>query len=267
MAVRRTPPHAARASAPPTEMRRTPSPSRSLDGEIAGEADQHVDGFGRHRLHHRLDLLARRDARRIEAVGARRRVGLQPADRLAEIGPVADQPLAAPGQHHIAAGLVDRRPRRLHPRHRQVEVVERVVLVAGVVLDRQPRHAGRHAQPHALRHALGRIGIAALEVGVHRHVDRRRQLGAVGKHHLPRHAAVAKPARPGEPRARRRQRLEAQPLQVARAAHVPRVGHHEQAALVQPLESGALLRDGRHFTSSLARPGRRRRGWVEKSRR
>ena len=129
----------------------------------------------------------------------------------------------------------------------QVEVVERLGLVAGEVLDRQARHAGAAAQPHALGHALRRVGVAALEVGVHRHVGRSRQFGDVGQHVMSRVTPPSRqPARPGKARAGRRQRLEAQGLQIARRADIPGVGNDEAPALVQPPELAPLVSNCRH---------------------
>jgi regulator of protease activity HflC (stomatin/prohibitin superfamily) len=62
-----------RASEPPTLIRRTPIAAMSLTvkAECACAVEE-IHRLRRHRLHHRLDLLARFDARRIEAIGAGR---------------------------------------------------------------------------------------------------------------------------------------------------------------------------------------------------
>ena len=82
---------ATRASEPPTLIRRTPIAARSLDREAERAAVEKIHRLRRHRLHHRLDLLARFDARRIEAIGAGRRIGLEPADHVVEIGHAANE--------------------------------------------------------------------------------------------------------------------------------------------------------------------------------
>ncbi len=82
---------ATRASEPPTLMRRTPIRRKIVDREAEGAAVEKIHRLRRHRLDHRLDLLARFDARRIKAIGAGRRIGLEPADGVVEIGHAADK--------------------------------------------------------------------------------------------------------------------------------------------------------------------------------
>src|SRR4029078_3647441 len=76
------------------------------------------------------------------------------------------------------------------------------------------------------------------------------KLGDVGEHGIARDTAVAQPARPGEACAGGRERLEAQVLQVARGADVPRIGNDEAAALVQAAKGGALFRGAGHGETS-----------------
>ena len=175
---------------------------------------------------------------------------MQPADRLVEIGASDQKAFRAAGEQDVAAGLVDRRARRLHARYRKIEVVERLGLVAGRILDREPRDPGLDAQPHALRHALGLVRIAALEIGVHRQVGRGDDLGDMRKHVVARHRRVGETARECKTRAGRGERLEAQMLQVARGADVPWIGNDEASGRMQLAKRGALFGDGGHETLS-----------------
>src|SRR5262245_64597907 len=100
--------------------------------------------------------------------------------------------------------------------------------------------------------------VAALEVGVHRHVGGGGELGDVGEHLLARHATIGGAARPGKSRAGGGERLEAQVLQVARGADVPWVGNNEASTFVQAPKGGALfgrrwhgvISSGRHCARS-----------------
>src|ERR1700719_1942801 len=78
---------------------------------------------------------------------------------------------------------------------------------------------------------------------------------------------VIRPAlRPGETRARGRERLESQALQVAGAAHVPRIRNDETPGLVQLSESLPLVGDGKPRLShaNLRSPVRPASGpWVK----
>ena len=140
---------------------------------------EEVDRLGRDRLDGRLDLIARPDAGRVETVGAGVREGLEPSDGLVEIGPPVQEAFGARREHHVAAGLVDRRARGLHARKREVEVVERIGVVAGEILNRQPGDAGLDAARHVLGDVLGFMGEAVLEIGVERQVGRCRDLAVV----------------------------------------------------------------------------------------
>ena len=117
---------AARASEPPTLMRRTPMAAISFTVNSIAQPARKFTGFGATALHHRLDLLAGSDARRVEAVGAGVRVGFEPANDVVEIGHAANEVLGAGGEHDIAAGAVDGGARGLDARDGRVELVERL---------------------------------------------------------------------------------------------------------------------------------------------
>src|SRR5215510_9926699 len=219
--------------------------------ELGCARHQEIHRLRRHRLDHRRDLLARPDTGGVEAVGARRRERLDATDGLVEIGPAADEALAAGGKHHIAAGRIDRGARGAHARQRQLEIIERDRGVRGRVLDREPSDSGLDAQFHALGHALGRVRKAALEVGVHGNVGGGGDLAEMGEHRRARHAAVGETLREGEARAGRGERLESETLQIARRAHVPGVGDDEASLRVELAERCALFGGRGHGGASL----------------
>ncbi len=156
-------------------------------------------------------------------------------------GRAVDEAFGARGEDHVAAGLVDRRARGLHAREREVEVVERVGVVAGEVLDRQPGHAGLDAARHVLGHAGGIVREAVLEIAVERHVGRLRDLAEMGEHLVHGLVAVGVALRMGVAGTGGGQRLEAETLQIARAAHAPGIGDDEAAGLVQLAEGAAFF--------------------------
>ena len=123
-AAARNPAQAARASAPPTLIRRTPSAASSATVAKSLPAST-LTGFGRHRLHDGGDVGRGAQARRVEAVGAGVGVRGQPANRLGQIGPTDDESFGSAGQHDVPAAVVDRSARRLDPLDGQREVEER----------------------------------------------------------------------------------------------------------------------------------------------
>ena len=119
-------------------------------------------------------------------------------------------------------------------RDRMIEIVERFRLVAGRILDREAGDAGLDAKPHAFGDALRLVRVAALEIGVHRQVGRPRRCSRMWSSITSRGTAPsASPDRPGGAGARRRQRLEAEMLEIAGAADVPWIGDDEAAGLMQ----------------------------------
>ena len=154
------------------------------------------------------------------------------------------KPSLRAGEQHVAARLVDRRARRLHARHRQVEFVERLVACrrSKSSIDRPATPVSMHSR-HALRDArrarrakpLSKSALTGMSVAAddlaHMRQHRRRADCAPS----------ATPARIGKAGAGGRQRLEAETLQIARAADVPRIGNDEAAGLVQLAEGAAFL--------------------------
>ena len=150
-------------------------------------------------------------------------------------------------------------PRRADPLDREREIEQRRVGVAGRILDRDPGDPGRDRPRDVGGHAVGLDREPALEVGVDRQLDGRRDRAHVGERLLERHTVVRPPDAPGETRAGRRQRLEAEARQIPRAADVPRVRHHEAAGLMEsPERRDALLH--RCHAGTIARRGLAARG-------
>ena len=212
-----------------------------VHGEPERAAIEKIHRLRRHRLDHGFDLFARLDAGRIEAIGAGRCIGFQAADRVVEIVDAADEIFRPRGEHNFAAGAVDRSARRLHARDRGVDIVERPLAVIRRILDREAGDAGRDAARDILGNAFGIVGKAVLEIGIERHVGRFRQFAEMRQHLIAALRAVGIALRMGLARARRRQCFEAQALQIARAADIPRIGNDEAAGFVKLMEGLPLV--------------------------
>ncbi|QUW20249.1 hypothetical protein [Agrococcus sp. Marseille-Q4369] len=163
------PPHAARERAADADAAHAER-RRLLDGDERRIHEQ-VHGLRRDGRDDRRDLVARGDAWRIEAVGACAGVRDEPTDRVVEIGMPDDVPLGSRGQQRPGPAALDRRSSRGDALDGECVLVERVLGIAGRVLDRQARDAGRGGQLHVRGDDLGIVGEAALEVGVERHGD------------------------------------------------------------------------------------------------
>ena len=86
-------------------------------------------------------ICSRSDARHVKALCPRIAIRLEPLDRFGEIVPAVQEAFVRP-VNDVAAGLIDRPPRGLHPLDREIERVDRVRLVIGEVLDRNAGDAG-----------------------------------------------------------------------------------------------------------------------------
>ena len=93
-------------------------------------------------------------------------------------------------QHDVRAGGVDRRARRTDALDRMTEIVEGLARIAGGVLDREPGDAGRDAAPDILGDRFRLMRVARLEIGIHRQVGRRDDLGDMGERVVERHRPV-----------------------------------------------------------------------------
>lgn len=191
------PPQAARAIAPPTLIRRTPS--AAMSATVILIAAQKIDRPGGNSRHHRSNLLAGAQARRVEAIGTGLRIGLESRDRFMEVGATDRKAFSPPDQHDVAAHFVDGAARRAHPLACFVECIQRLCHVPSRVFYRQPGHAGLDGKANALGNTGGIGREPTLEVGVHRNIGRRDDFMKMRKCHVARDAVVGVAARPGEP--------------------------------------------------------------------
>jgi len=242
-AARMKPPHAERASAPPTLMRRTPSSRNLRHIEIGGEAHQQIDRLRRHGGNHGTDVLGRAQPGRIQAVRAGVCVGLEPRDRELYVGQSRDKTFGTADQQCIAAGPIDCFARRAQPLDGDVGFIQGLGRIAGGILDGQSRHTGFHGEPHTVRHPGGIGGETTFEVRIDGQVGRLDHLGQMIQHPIAGHSAISMAVRPCEAGAGGGQRLEADTLQIAGAANIPWIGNYEAAALVQAMKGAAFIGD------------------------
>src|SRR5262249_40196086 len=105
--------------------------------------------------------------------------------------------------------------------------------------------AGRHAGRDVRRDAFRRGREAGLEIGVDRQIGGADDSADVGQRGLEPGHTVGHAVRPREAGARRGERLEAETLQVAGRARVPRVGEDEAARFVETAKRATPLRERR----------------------
>src|SRR5882724_9242357 len=86
-----------------------------VQGEISRPTHEEVHRLRRHAGDHGADVLGCADTRRIEAVGARVRIGFEPVDGVLDIGPPVQETFGAADQQSVAAGLVDGFAGRTNP--------------------------------------------------------------------------------------------------------------------------------------------------------
>ena len=175
----------------PSEMRLTPASRERLTVK-AGTAST-LTGLDTDEqiVFDRLDV---GDARRIEHVGAGHLEGLQPPDRVVEVRTAPQKILGARGEDEVALQRARRIDRRSDPFDRQLEVVDRLFRIAGVILDRAAGQSGGLGGEDRLGRAVGAVALAALEIGRNRQVGRRDHFAAMLDH-------VSKPMLPsGRPR-------------------------------------------------------------------
>ena len=228
---------AVRASVPPTLTRRTPR-AASCSTVVKSALTTTFTGLGATARTTAAMSDAALDPGGEQAVGARVGVGLQAADRLADVGAAGDEALGSGGEHHAGPAVVDRATRRAHAVHGEREVEQRMLTFVGGVLDGEPGDPGLAGAGDVRGDLVGIGGEGALEVGAHRHLHRGGDGGVVRERFVEGGAIVATAEGPREPGARRGQGGEAELLEGDRAADVPRVGHDEAAGLVQAAELG-----------------------------
>ena len=182
------------AHAPHAELRQL------VERERGRPADQQIDRLRPDRGDHGFDLLARIDARRVQAVGTRLRIGSQTRDRVFKVGYASDEILRASDEQRVAACFVDRASCRSDPFDGHIERQQRRLRIGCRVFDRQPGDAGVDREPDALRD-FGRIlAEAAFEVGVDRQIRRADHLAQVREDRVARHAVVGPAGGPREAR-------------------------------------------------------------------
>src|SRR5262249_11168036 len=202
-----------------------------------------IDRLRRDGLDGCRDLFAGLDAWRIKTISPGIGECLQSADGLVEIGSVPDETFGARGEDNTTARLVDRIARCANALDRQIEVIERLVVVAGSILDRQARNASVDAKANVRRDFIGIIGVTTFEIRIDRDIRRLCNLAAVREHHVPGDVAIRVAYRMGVSGAGRGQGFESKSLQIAGAADIPWVWDNEAAALVQRSKAVAFFGD------------------------
>ena len=236
----------------PSEMRRTPASDSAATvkagttSTLTGSRHRRADCF------HRLDL---GQAGRVEHVRAGLLEGLQPLDRVVEIGPAPQEILGPRGEDEIAL----QRPRRLDRRRDALdglgEIVDRVARVAGMVLDRAAGQPGRLGGEDGLGGTFRAVALALLQIGRDRQIGRRDDVAAMVDHLLEADTAIGQAAREGIAGAGRGERLEADRGEQLGGADVPGIGNDEGAA-------GSGAGRGRSCPCPSKHPLRRRHLWT-----
>ena len=201
-------------------------------------ADQHVHRLRRNGLDDRRDLLSTREARCIQAVGPSLGIGRETTDRLGEVRASDNESFRPGGEQNAGAALIDRPAGRTDALDRERELEERLRFISRRVLDRQAGDAGRRRDLDVARDIRRHGREAVLEVGIDRHLNGFGHRSQVRDRLVPRDGIVAAAKRPRQSRARRGKRGKAKLFEHAGTAHVPGVGHHEAAALVQAVKLG-----------------------------
>ena len=130
-----------------------------------------------HRFHHRRNLFRRRDAGRIEAIGAGFGIGGEPVDHELQILLPAQERLAAAGEQDAAIVGIDRLARRPDAIDRERAIEQRFCVVAGKILDRKAGNAGLHGARDIDADLVRLVRKAVLEIGIDGNIDRRADRG------------------------------------------------------------------------------------------
>ena len=154
------------------------------------------------------DVLRAGQPRRVQDVGAGALIGLEPRDRVVEVGAAVQIVLGARGQHQLHRPAVRDLDGRRDSLGRVPELIDRVVAIAREVLDRAARKPCRERPIDRFRDPPRIIGKRVLEIGRDRQVGRPDDRGGV----LERLRAADRSVEPAEcgrmTTARRRERLE-----------------------------------------------------------
>ena len=191
-------PSAANANAPPTETRLTPaSASSPTDGAPATAST-----FTGRSSSATTSLMSARLVRpgRVQHVGARRLVCLQPDDRVRQVRPPVQVVLGAGGQHQAHRSRVRRVGGGRDPLGRLARCRKSARPASPVESSsRAARQPGRHGQGDGPRDAGRVVGEAVLQVGGDRQFGRRDDRGGVRQGLVAAHRAVQPPQRRGVP--------------------------------------------------------------------
>src|SRR5206468_5190568 len=128
-----------------------------------------------------------------------------------------------------------------HALRRLRDVVERLVLVAGGVLDGPAHQPHPGGEAYRLRGRRGRVTEALLEVGGDGQIGRLHDGAGVGERLVAQHLAVTSPEDARGRSAGRREGRKTETGENARGARIPGVGNHEGRSLVQGAEAGGLV--------------------------
>ncbi len=244
-AAPRNAPQATRERAEPRLTRRTPSSARSVRSRPMSAPIRTLTGFGAAASTIAATSCAAAGARGVEDVGARFRVGGEPADRLRERLRVAGQEALGPGrQQDVGAARIDRLACGADSLDRRGELVERRSLGrAGRILNRKARRTRLDAAADVRGDAVRVVGVPRLEVDADRQLRRPDDVGDVPEHVVDRErvAGVRQPSGEGEAGAARGEGPEAQRREGAGGPPIPGVGDREAPALVQGAELGTPL--------------------------
>ena len=147
------------------------------------------------------------------------------------------------GQHEGNAALVDDLARSGDAFHRQLDVIERRVAIAGEVLDARTGQPTVDRLTDGLGHVLGTVAEAVLQVAVDGHRNGLRQHAVIGQRLFEAQLidGIAAPFAPVDPGAAGADGLEAGRRQDTRGTNVPGVGHDEGALATMQLQKSLRL--------------------------
>ncbi|MNI68823.1 hypothetical protein D3C73_1245370 [compost metagenome] len=138
--------------------------------------------------------------------------------------------------------VIDGTTRSLEPGYAIFDAAQRMLCIAGGILDRQAGHAGVDRHRHTLVHRLRAAAETIFEVGVHRQIGRRHHHPQMGEDLIATHRPVRLPVGPGMAGAGGGQCLRTQPRQRDGTANIPWVGQQEATGCMKcPEGSPAVL--------------------------
>ena len=118
-----------------------------------------------------------------------------------QLGFAKQHAFGARGQQNIGSRGINGSARGLDTRHSMVDRVQRVGVIAGVVFNRQTRHARFNRKRYIGRNAFGVMGEAAFEISIHWDVNGSNQFPQISQHLIACHGVVFAAHRPRKARA------------------------------------------------------------------